>query len=266
MGSNILHDEGRNGLPVIRRVPPAAPMHWLVLGWRDFTRVGWPSLLHGLIVAVVSIVIISVTFSYWPLLPGAVSGFVLVGPILATGLYALSQSLEAGKTARLEDAVVAWRSASRCLLGFGALLVIAGSAWVLLSVVLFHYFVPTEIHRPLDFLRYVVMQDDLLFLLWAVLGGLGAALLFALTVVSVPLLIDRDIDLRSAMLVSVRAVGENPIATGWWAVIITLITGLSVATLMLGFLILYPVLGHASWHAYRDLVDAERLAPRKVPE
>jgi uncharacterized membrane protein len=91
---------------------------------------------------------------------------------------------------------------------------------------------------------------------------MGVALMFGLTVVSVPLLVDREINLRNAIMVSLRAVGENPFATACWAILIAVITGLCVATLMLGFLVLYPILGHASWHAYRDLVDASQLAPR----
>jgi len=262
MSSSIGQLQSLDGLPVVNRVSPFAAVRWLALGWADFKAAGWPSLLHGLIVAIASVAIISVTLLYWPLLPGAVSGFVLMGPILATGLYALSRRLEKGEPARVRDAVSAWRRSSRHLLGFGALLVFAGTAWVLVSMVLFRLFVPAEIHSPLDFLRYVVLQDDILFLLWAILGGLGVALVFGLTVVSVPLLIDREIDLRNAMLVSIRAVGENPVATATWAILIAIVTGLSVITLMLGFLVLYPVLGHASWHAYRDLVDAEQLAPR----
>jgi len=205
---------------------------------------------------------VSVTFWYWPILPGAVSGFVLVGPILATGLYALSRSLESGQEAKLSDAASAWRRGSRHLIGFGALLIAAGTAWVLVSVLLFRFFVPVDINAPVDFLRYVIVQDDVLFLLWTILGGMGVALVFGLTVVSVPLLVDREINLRDAMIVSLRAVGENPFATACWAILIAMITGFSIATLMLGFLVLYPVLGHASWHAYRDLVDAGHLAPR----
>ena len=98
----------------------------------------------------------------------------------------------------------------------------------------------------------------------AILGGLGAALVFALTVVSVPLLVDRDVDTPTALMTSIRAVGENPVAMGWWAVFILVATGLSVITLMFGFIVLYPVMGHASWHVYRDLVDAAKLKPRDL--
>ncbi len=257
-------NRGAEAIPRVRRVPSGQVVHWVKLGWRDFLSAGWPSLLHGLIVFSASLAIIEITYLYWPMMPGAVSGFVLVGPILATGLYALSQRLEQGERPRVKDAIVAWRRGSQCLIRFGLLLILAGSAWVAITALLFGMFVEAEIVQPVDFLRYVFVQNELHFFLWAILGGLGAALVFAFTVVSVPLLLDRDIDTPTALMTSMRAVGENPIAMGWWAVFILVATGLSVITLMLGFIVLYPVMGHASWHVYRDLVDTEKLKPRDL--
>jgi len=209
------------------------------------------------------VAIIEITLLYWPLMPGAVTGFVLVGPILATGLYALSQRLEDQQTPTLHDVVAGWRRGSRCLVRFSVLLVLAGSAWVAVTALLFHFFVDADIDQPTAFLHYVFVQQELHFLLWAILGGLGAALVFGLSVVSIPLLIDRDVNLPNAMLTSVRAVGENPITMARWAVCIMVATGFSVLTLMFGFIVLYPVMGHASWHVYRDLIDDAALKPRE---
>lgn len=211
-------------------------------------------MLHGLLVFIVSILILQIALFYWPVLPGAVSGFVLVGPMLATGLYALSRCMEAGKVPRLEDAVAAWRTGSRRLLPFGILLVLSGVAWVVVSAVLFYFFVQTEITEPLAFLRYVLVQNYTHFLLRIVLGGLEAALFFGLGVVSIPILLEHDNDTRAAMMASMHAVGENPLTMTLWALFIVLATGLSVVTMMLGFIVMYPMLGHASWHVYRDLI------------
>ena len=262
MNSDVTTAPGPMEIPPVRQVPPGQVLRWLELGWRDFLRAGWPSFLHGLIVFIASVAIIQITFLYWPILPGAVSGFVLVGPILATGLYALSQRLETSEAAQLKDAVSAWRRGSRCLFRFGLLLILAGAAWVGMTVLLFGLFVNTEISEPAAFLHYVFVQNELHFMLWAVLGGLGAALVFGFTVVSVPMLLDRDVDTRTALLTSMRAVGENPVPMAAWAVLIMVATGLSIMTLMLGFIVLYPLMGHASWHVYRDLVDADGLKPR----
>jgi uncharacterized membrane protein len=112
-------------------------------------------------------------------------------------------------------------------------------------------------------LRHVILSEGSnLFPVWITLGGIGAALVFAVTVVSAPLLLDRDVDMLSALVTSVRAVGQNPLAMALWATLIMIATGLSVATLMLGFVIAIPVIGHATWHAYRDVVDAAQLPPR----
>jgi uncharacterized membrane protein len=251
-----------NEPPPVRAVSPAAVLRWISLGWRDLRQAGWPSLLHGLIVTVTSLVIVEIALLFWPLLPGAVSGFLVVGPMLATGLYALSRRLEQGQRPRARDAIDAWRQGSLCLFRFSLLLLLVATLWVALSVLMFHLFVEADIDRPRDFLRYVVQQGDDTFFEWTVLAGLVAALVFALTVVSVPLLVDRDVRTNLALVTSLRAVGENPITMLWWALFLLVATGFSIATLMLGFLVLYPLMGHASWHAYRDLVDASDLPPR----
>jgi len=219
--------------------------------------------MHGLIVAVVSLVIVEIALLFWPLLPGAVSGFLVVGPIIATGLYALSRQQENGQPSSMQHVFYAWRFASLCLLRFGLLLVLVATAWVLLSVMLFHFFIDAEINAPMDFLRYVFQQDDGTFMLWTVLAGLVAAVTFAVTVVSVPLLVERDVNTPTALRTSVRAVAENPVTMAMWALFILVATAFSVATFMAGFIVIYPVLGHASWYAYRDIVDAKRLALRK---
>jgi uncharacterized membrane protein len=247
----------------IRKVRPKTIMSWLRSGWRDFRQAGWPSMMHGLIVAGMSLIIIEIGLLFWPLLPGAISGFLVVGPILETGLYALSKRLEQGQSTGRRDVYVAWRHGTRPLLLFGLLLVVVATAWVLVSMVLFHYFVAVEIEGPLMFLRYVFEQDDGAFLLWTVLAGMVAAVIFAITVVSVPLLVDRDVTTRMALTASVRAVGENPVTMSAWALFILLTTGFCVATFMVGFIVIYPLLGHASWHLYRDVVDASMLPPRR---
>jgi uncharacterized membrane protein len=142
------------------------------------------------------------------------------------------------------------------------LLIIIATAWVMLSVMFFDLFVSVEINGPMDFLRYVVGQDDHVFLLWTVLGALVAAVTFAITVVSIPMLVDREVSTPLALMTSVRAVGENPVTMAAWALFITLASVFSIATFMLGFVVLYPLMGHASWHVYREVVDAGHLPPR----
>jgi uncharacterized membrane protein len=192
-----------------------------------------------------------------------VSAFVLIGPILATGLYEVSRLLARGQRPGLRDAIAAWQRETRPLIALGVMLAIVAAAWVVVSAALFALFVRTPLTTPIEFLRYAAVgQGEWLFMLWALLGGLVAAVVFAATVVSPPLLLGRVIDLKGAVLTSVRAAGDNPLALALWAAIIMLATALSLATAMAGFVLAVPVIGHASWHAYRELVDASRLALR----
>ena len=249
-------------LPV-RQVGGSRPLTWLVLGWRDFLRSPLAGLVHGSFVALGGWVVLGVSLRYGWVAPGAFSGFVILGPILVTGLYEISRLLARGERPGLREAVNAWRRGTRPLVQLGVLLAVLGTLWVAASALLFTLFAKTPLRGPIEFLRYaMVEQGDLLFTLWAILGGLGVAIVFALTAVSPPLLLGRRVGFRQALLTSARAVGENPLAMLLWALVILIATSLSLATAMLGFLVTVPVLGHASWHAYRDLVDAEGVPLR----
>lgn len=250
-------------LPAVRAIALTQPFAWLRQGWRDMHACFGPSLLHGLIVAVGGLVVVTLALRATPLMPGALTGFLLIGPILCTGLYELSRRLAAGERPSLGHAVEAWRRGTRPLVALGVLLFVASTAWVLVSAALFKLFVAVPLDSPLRFLRYAAAgQGGWLFFLWLLAGGLGAALVFSLTVVSAPLLLDRRVNLRTALLASVRAVGDNPGPMALWAAIIMLATAASMATVMIGFVFAVPVIGHASWHAYRDVLDVEGLPPR----
>ncbi len=253
--------------PAVRDVPASRPLAWLRLAYADLLAAPVPSLLHGLLVAMGGLVVLTLTLRVWPLMPGALSGFLLIGPIIATGLYELSRRRTLGERPRLAHAVAAWRRGTRPLVALGLLLFVAASAWVAVSALLFRLFLPLSLAGPLDLLRYAVAgQGQLLFWLWLLAGALGAALVFALTVVSAPLLLDRRIGLRGALLTSVRVVGDNPVAMAVWSAIIMLATLLSMATMMIGFVFTVPLIGHATWHAYRELVDASALPARGLAE
>ena len=247
----------------VREVPVTYAFRWLAMGWHDLLRAPLSSLLHGAAVTIGGWIILGITLQYWYLLPGAFSGFLLIGPILATGLYALSRDLEQARAPGLHEVIAAWRRGTRPLVWLGLILVLAGTAWVLVSAVLFGLFLDAPITGIKSILHRIVLSEgSFLFPVWITLGGFGAALVFAVTAVSAPMLLDRNVDMVTAISTSVRAVGANPFTMVLWAVIIMLTTGIALLTLMLGFIIVIPVIGHGTWHAYRDIVDASELPVR----
>jgi uncharacterized membrane protein len=249
-------------LPV-RVVAPSRVAAWIAAGARDLARVPLTGLAQGLLVAAGGWAVIVLAQRYWWLAPGAFSAFAIVGPILCTGLYELSRMLGRGQQPGAVDVLHAWRRDARPLVQLGLVLAAIALAWVLASAVLFTAFAPAPLASPTAFLRYAaVEQGNLLFTLWLMLGGLTAAVVFALTAVSPPLLLGRRVGLRCALLTSVRAVGENPLPMALWAGFILLAIGASLATAMLGFVFTVPLIGHATWHAYKDLVVTDGVPLR----
>ncbi|MFV0680261.1 DUF2189 domain-containing protein [Ottowia sp.] len=264
-------------LPPVKSVALTAPFDWLAKGWHDMWRIGWPSLLHGLVLAVFGAMLAWAAHDRFWLLAGAFSGFLIVAPVLATSLYALSRALERDEPANLGTIGKTWTrwQYSRfavhggywSLVRFGLLLSLAGTGWVMTSAALITALAPAPVNTLQDFLHHVVLaRHGFLFELWMVLGALMAAPLFASSVVSMPLLLDRRCDVLQAVLTSWQTVMTNPGALALWAVLILGLTVLGMLTALLGLVVIVPWLGHASWHAYRALVDTSRLPERLPPE
>ena len=131
---------------------------------------------------------------------------------------------------------------------------------MLTSAALITGFSPEPIRKPEDFVRVVVLADTgLLFEAWLVLGGVLAAPVFASSVVAIPLLLDRKVSVLAAVLTSWRVVMAHPAPMAFWAALLMGLTALAMAPLLLGLVVVVPWLAHASWHAYRDLVDVSEL-------
>jgi len=242
----------------LRPVPLLRPLGWLLEGWHDLWEAPLASLLHGLLMALGGAAIIALAHHRFWLLSGAFSGFLLVAPVLATGLYAISREIEAGKRPSLATVRAAWRPRDGRLIVFGLLLALAGTGWVLCSAALVTAFAPAPIATPRDFLLKVVLNDDShLFEAWLGLGALLAAPVFASSVVAIPALLDQPptrLGVFGAVLTSWRVVLEHPAPIALWAALLMGLTLLGMATALVGLVVIVPWLGHASWHAYRDLV------------
>lgn len=247
----------RNFPLTVRKISDDRPWQWLQAGWQDLTRAPRVSLAYGAAVTAASwLLAIILQESDWLylLLPLA-GGFLLIAPFVAVGLYETSRRLESGEPLSLRIALLAWRRPVQ-VASFGVLLLVLHFAWMRVAllwfVLYFHNGTPPLDQLPL----YLLDARNLPFLVIGTLMGAGFALLtFALSVVSLPLLVDRDIDVISAALASIRSVIANPKAMLLWAGLIVLFTAVGIATFFFGLALLFPLVGHASWHAYKDLVD-----------
>jgi uncharacterized membrane protein len=241
----------------VRSIGFSAPLGWLGRGWKDLRRQPAASLFYGLAIAVAGALILGVTAQLPYVFAAAITGFLLVAPMLAAGLYELSRRYLAGEPATLPDSMVAWKRNPSALVGFALLSILAGTAWQVASVVIVALFYKGPALTPAAMMIEILVnpQHYLLFFVYMCAGGLLAALVFAVSVVSMPMLVDRRCDLLTALATSVNAVAENPLPLALWAVILMLLTGLGFATLLLGMIVILPWLGHASFHAYKDLVE-----------
>lgn len=262
-------------LPTVRTITAIRPLVWLGMAWHDMRRAGWISFAHGLALTLGGGAIIALAHNRFWLLAGALSGFMVIAPVLATSLYALSRALERKETADFGVVLKTWLNWQGshiskwgndywCMVQFGSLLALAATGWVLTSAALITLMAPAPIETPMDFVRYVVLPpDNWLFELWLALGGVMAAPLFASSVVSMPMLLDRRVTLMQAVLTSWQTVLVNPIPMALWAALIMGFTLLGLGSLLLGLIPVIPMLGHASWHAYRELVDVSGIPARE---
>jgi uncharacterized membrane protein len=249
-------------LPAIRRIEPVDLKDVLVRGLRDFGEYRTDVLFLCLIYPVVGLVLSRLAFGHemLPLLFPLASGFALIGPIAAVGLYEMSRRREQGIHINWGDAFGVVRAP-----GFGAILVLG---LVLLTIFLFWLLVAYAIYEltlgpePPASIGAFVRDTFTTGAGWAMIvvgcgvGFLFALLVLAISVVSFPLLLDRDVGLYTAVKTSIRAVAENPGPMAIWGLIVA--GGLVVGSrpLVLGLIIIMPVLGHATWHLYRKVVTS----------
>jgi uncharacterized membrane protein len=244
----------------LQRVAFDAPWLWLAAGWRDFWRAAQISLCYGAAFAILSLalalgLLVSGLASLTLALGG---GFLLIGPIAAAGLYATSERLEVSQRVAVSDLYKGMMTRPAGQLGFfGAILAFAYFVWLQLAFLLFMLFLGSRpLPPPSAFVPTLLFTPHGLGLLVAgtVIGGLLAALVFAFSVISVPLLMTRRIDAVSAMSASIACVLLNPKPMALWAGLIAGFMVLGVASLFVGLVVAFPLIGYATWHAFRQLV------------
>ena len=240
----------------VRSVPALQSIVWLRRGWEDLRQMDRPSLAHGVIISIIGAVLLMLGSTHPYLIAAAVTGYLLVGPIMTTGVCELSRRRAAREPRGFDESLEAVTRNPDALMQFGGILAAIAIVWFIASTVLLESI-------------FGIRVPSLSVALW---GGAGdfastreviayfssgavfAVTVFTLSVVSVPLIIDRHASASEAMWASVKASLHNIPAMIVWAALIVGLTALGFVTLLLGMIVIAPLLGHATWHAYRDLV------------
>jgi len=239
-----------------RNLPTRAVWGWLGAGWRDLWRSPGPSLAYGLAVFGASIAIVWGLFWLeldYILFP-ALAGFLVIGPFIAIGLYQKSRDLEAGADVSLARMILV-RTASGAQVWFaGAILGLLMLVWMRAAVIIYALFFGLRPFPGLDHVAEALFTTPYGWAMLAtgtVAGGLFAAFSFAISTFAIPMLLDEDVDAFTAMGTSISMVWNNlPVMLAWGAVVLALFL-FSVATGLLGLIVVFPLLGHAAWHSYR---------------
>jgi len=245
----------------IRHLDSEAPWRWLMAGWRDFVRAPRVSVSYGAVFTVVGYFTGVNVFNYniyYLLLPLA-AGFMLMGPLLGVGLYDISRRHERGEKATLFLALTAWRKNLGQIALMGMALMLFMLAWIRIATLIYALFFVETAHTLDEFVAGTLLSEASLpfLVLGTAVGGILAMGVFSISAISVPMLMDRDIDVLSAILTSVRSVIENWKVMWGWACLIVLFIGAGLATFCIGLMVTMPLIGYASWHAYRDLLPPE---------
>lgn len=231
------------------RLPWHAPFGWLRRGWQDLRRAPGLSAAFGL--AIVALSLLVAMLAWWlgqfVLLAALLSGFIFVAPLLGVALYGVSRALAAGQRPSLAASL----GLARRVIGQAAVFALVQMVVLMLwsrAAMMVHAFVPIEDGSLISLLEFLAIGS--------VFGSVFAGLTFAIAAFSLPMIADREVDMVTAGISSVNAVLRNKPAALCWAALIVLLTGLGLATAFIGLALVMPWLAYASWHAYRESLDA----------
>ncbi len=246
-------------LPRIRTITMDDPWNWLAAGWRDLQRAPAISLTYGAFFFAAGWLLTALLFAVdlWFLILPSAAGFMLIGPILAVGLYEVSRRLEAGEKPTLAQACMAWRRAPESLSSMCVVLLLLHLAWIEIAIVMFALFLGDTAPTLDRLVGDVLLQPESVpFLAFGTAAGAALAIVvFSVCAVSIPMIVDRDAGIFVAVLTSLRAVRANWAPMMLWAGLIVIFTASGIATFYVGLAVTLPLIGHAAWHSYRQLVE-----------
>lgn len=241
-----------------RHLAPSTAFTWLAAGWRDMTVKPLASLSYGALVFLVSVVIVAGLFAFgWDyILFPAFAGFMVVGPVLAIGLYEKSRRIAAGEPVSLARMIFVKPKSGGQILFTGVLLCLLILLWMRAAVIIYALFFGLRPFPGLDHITQILFTTPIgwaMLLVGGAVGGLFAAFSFAISAFSIPMLLDERVDALTAMGTSMALVWNNlPVMLTWGAIVLALFI-VSLATGLIGLIVVFPLLGHGTWHAYRAI-------------
>ncbi|MCB1920205.1 MAG: DUF2189 domain-containing protein [Candidatus Competibacteraceae bacterium] len=243
--------------PKVRIIATDRPWEWLGAGWKDLWQAPAASIPYGLIFMIMGYVLVYLVEAQFHYALALTTGFLLAGPFLAMGLYDISRRLQMGEPATLGHALTAWRHNTMPILLFGIAIGLLMIVWARLSAVLFGLIITGQNMTLSSAVSQIFFSGSgLTFLLVFIgVGAVIAAVVFAISVVAIPMMLDRKVDFITAVLTSLTAVRANPGPMALWAALIVVFTGIGLISFYIGLVIALPLIGHATWHAYQELVD-----------
>ena len=239
---------------VLRPVAATDPLRWLALGWNDFRRCPGLGAFYGACFVAMGWAIVKVYGTAPAYVMALCAGFLLMGPFLCLGLYRASQRLERGETPDFADSLFAWQTRTGTLAIFGLVLLVLELLWGRATLVIFALTFDGMPDLRSSFTALLDPANLGFTLAWLGIGALFAGLIYAVSVVSMPMILDRPVDAITAGLTSMRLVLTHTRVMLVWGALITVLVVIAMLPGFAGLLIAGPVLGHASWHAYRAAV------------
>lgn len=249
--------------PLVQPVGAERPWVWLACGWQDMRRAPQVSMAYGLVFTVLGFLLLLFTWlvDLFVLVLPLSAGFMLVGPILAVGLYETSRRHGLDETVTFADAVGAWRRNTSQIALMGVALMLFLLAWIRLATLIYALFFGTAAAPSLQNVvsEALFSASSIPFLIVGTgVGAVLAVLVFAISAVSIPMLLDREeTNAVTAIATSFAAVRHNPRTMAVWAALIVLFTAAGLVTFYIGLIVALPLIGHATWYAYKDLVAYE---------
>lgn len=231
------------------------PLLWLKKGVKDFTQVPAQSVLYGFVFAMVcgGVYLLINSVPWYSL--AYLTGLVFLGPFLAAGLYTAARDIERGNKPTISRSLKLIYQRRSYLTLFSLMLVLVMAAWIRLSSLLFA--VKFNVVQPTigSYTNMLTSPDGWIVMgFFTATGFVLAAAVFAVSAIAIPYILDKDVNFMSAMVRSYREVTDNLGSMSAWALMIVVLTALGIATGFIAFLVIFPVLGYATWHSYRDLV------------